>query len=170
MPIQQIAHLKSYYYGKESHQQTYPKVSWDFNLMYETLVWLPRWCSGKESACQCRRLSRRGFDPWVGKIPWRRKWQPTLVFLWKIPWTEEPGGQELDMAEWLSMHTLDPSKDILVGPGNLLQGMKLWWGYRALEVLGKSHLWVRRSRAPKSTELRGWASETGRVGYDRHCS
>ena len=24
---------------------------------------------------------RRGFSPWVGKIPWRRKWQPTLVFL-----------------------------------------------------------------------------------------
>ena len=24
---------------------------------------------------------RRGFDPWVRKIPWRRKWQPTPVFL-----------------------------------------------------------------------------------------
>ena len=33
---------------------------------------------------------RPGFDPWVGKIPWRRKWQPTPV-LWKTPWTEEPG-------------------------------------------------------------------------------
>ena len=32
---------------------------------------LPRWLSGKESACK----------PWVGKMPWRRKWQPTLVFL-----------------------------------------------------------------------------------------
>ena len=41
---------------------------------------LPRWLSGKESACQCRRHKRCGFDPWVGKIPWRRKWQPTLVF------------------------------------------------------------------------------------------
>ena len=39
---------------------------------------LPWWLSGKESACQRRRL---GFDPWVGKRPWRRKWQPTLVFL-----------------------------------------------------------------------------------------
>ena len=39
---------------------------------------LPRWPSGKESTCQCRR---RGFYPWVGKIPWRRKWQPTPVFL-----------------------------------------------------------------------------------------
>jgi len=33
---------------------------------------------GKESACQCRR---REFDPWVRKVPWRRKWQPTPVFL-----------------------------------------------------------------------------------------
>ena len=37
--------------------------------------------SGKESACQCRRRRRCGFDPWVGKIPWRRKWQSTPVFL-----------------------------------------------------------------------------------------
>ena len=36
---------------------------------------------GKETACQCRRHKRLGFDPWVGKIPWRRKWQPTPVFL-----------------------------------------------------------------------------------------
>ena len=36
---------------------------------------------GKEPTCQCRRSKRRGFDPWVGKIPWRRKWQPTPVFL-----------------------------------------------------------------------------------------
>ena len=39
---------------------------------------LPRWLSGKESTCQCRR---RRFNPWVRKIPWRRKWQPTPVFL-----------------------------------------------------------------------------------------
>ena len=34
--------------------------------------------SGKEPACQCRRP---GFNPWARKIPWRRKWQPTPVFL-----------------------------------------------------------------------------------------
>ena len=39
-----------------------------------------RWLSGKESACQCRRHRRCGFHPWVGKMPWRRKWQPTPVF------------------------------------------------------------------------------------------
>ena len=42
--------------------------------------------SSKEAACQCR------FDPWVRKIPWRRAWQPTPVFLsGKSPGTEEPG-------------------------------------------------------------------------------
>ena len=35
----------------------------------------------KEHACQCRKHKRRGFDPWVGKIPWRKAWQPTPVFL-----------------------------------------------------------------------------------------
>ena len=38
----------------------------------------PWWLSGKEPSCQC---STHGFDPWVRKIPWRRKWQPTLVSL-----------------------------------------------------------------------------------------
>ena len=32
----------------------------------------------KRVCLQCRRPR---FDPWVGKIPWRREWQPTLVFL-----------------------------------------------------------------------------------------
>ena len=39
---------------------------------------LPRRLSSQESACQGRRP---GFDGWVGKIPWRRAWQPTPVFL-----------------------------------------------------------------------------------------
>ena len=47
--------------------------------------------SAKEPACQCRRQKRHGFHPWVRKIPWRREWQPTPVFLPRIPWTEEPG-------------------------------------------------------------------------------
>ena len=41
---------------------------------------IPRWFSGKESVCQCRRHRRLGFDPWVRKITWRRKWQLTSVF------------------------------------------------------------------------------------------
>ena len=45
------------------------------------MVWICLWC---------RRLD---FNPWVGKIPWRRTWQPTPVFLpGESPWAEEPGG------------------------------------------------------------------------------
>ena len=45
-------------------------------MAIETLG-LPRWPS-KEYNCQYKRL---GFDLWVWKIPWSRKWQPTPVFL-----------------------------------------------------------------------------------------
>ena len=41
----------------------------------------PGGTGGKEPAYRCRRYKRYGFDPWVGKIPWRRAWQPTPVFL-----------------------------------------------------------------------------------------
>ena len=44
-------------------------------------VRLPRRCSGKESTCQGRIRKRYGFNHWVRKIPWRKKWQPTPVFL-----------------------------------------------------------------------------------------
>ena len=39
---------------------------------------IPGGSDGKASACNG---GRPGFNPWVGKIPWRRKWQPTLVLL-----------------------------------------------------------------------------------------
>ena len=66
----------------------------------------------KESACQCRRLRRSGFEPWVGKVPWRRKWPPILVFLpgksdrQRISVGYSPqGGKKLDTTE----HTCCPN-------------------------------------------------------------
>ena len=56
------------------------KVSVDLGLPQVTQG-LPRWLSGKEPACQCRRLKRPRFNSWVGKIPWRRAWPHTPVFL-----------------------------------------------------------------------------------------
>ena len=46
-----------------------------------TFVSFPGGPSGKEPTCQCRRSKRPKFSPWVGKIPWRRAWKPTPVFL-----------------------------------------------------------------------------------------
>ena len=62
-----------------------------------------RWLSGKESVCQCsghrrcRRRRRCGFKSWVGKIPWRRKWQTSPLFL-----PGEPHGQRslVDYSPW----------------------------------------------------------------------
>ena len=45
----------------------------------EHQIHFPRWHSGQESSCQCRRCKKCGFDPWVRKIPCRRTWQPTPV-------------------------------------------------------------------------------------------
>ena len=43
--------------------------------------WLTPCLSSKQCTCQFSRQKRGGFDPWVRKIPWRRAWQPTPVFL-----------------------------------------------------------------------------------------
>ena len=68
--------------------------------------------SSKEPACQCRRLRRSKFDPWVRKIPWRRAWQPNPVFLpgesnWQrsLVGYSPRGCKELDMTEQLNNST-----------------------------------------------------------------
>ena len=54
---------------------------------------LNRWLSGKELTYQCNRPSRCRFDPWLGKIPWRRKMAThSSLLAWRISWTEEPRG------------------------------------------------------------------------------
>ena len=72
-------------------------------------IGFPAGSDGKEFARQCGRHRGRRLDPWVRKIPWRRKWQPTPVFLpWKLqgqrrlmgysPW----GHKEPDVTERLT--------------------------------------------------------------------
>jgi len=47
-------------------------------------------------------IQETGFDPWVGKIPWRRKRQPTPVFAWETPWTKGWGHKESDTSYQLN--------------------------------------------------------------------
>ena len=75
----------------------FPWMPWDFSILQgcpypalsslDGITWFATsllsgdfpGCSDSKSIClHCRRT---GFDSWVGKIPWRRKWQPTPVFL-----------------------------------------------------------------------------------------
>ena len=75
-------------------------------------VWsFPGGASGKEPTCQCRRPKRHGFYPWVGKSPWRRKWQPIPVFLpgkshgqRSLGGYSPQGHEGSDMADRLSTH------------------------------------------------------------------
>ena len=66
----------------------------------------PGGACGKEPTCQRRRLKRLEFNPWVEKIPGRRAWQPTPVFLPGKPHGQRSlvgyspwGCKELDMTE-----------------------------------------------------------------------
>ena len=64
--------------------QSGPSIDWPASWNYWLILWVLGFLgsiSGNEPTCQCRRCKRCGFSPWVGKIPWRRAWQPTPVFL-----------------------------------------------------------------------------------------
>ena len=76
---------------------------------FSMLTCFPGGASGKESACRWRRWKRHWFNFWVGKLPWRRAWQSTTLFLPEeldgqrsladySPW----GCKELDTTEGLS--------------------------------------------------------------------
>ena len=59
-----------------------------------TLPWV---CAGgfpdSSVGRECLQSRRPGFNPWVGKILWSKKWQPAPVFLpGESPWIEDPGG------------------------------------------------------------------------------
>ena len=79
---------------------------------------LPWWLSGEESVCKCRRPM---FDPWVGKIPWRREWLPAAVFLpGEAHGQRSPAGYiqfiELQRAghDWVT-NTFTPPHQLLIG-------------------------------------------------------
>ena len=86
-----------YYWGKkkerrsqiESNLMFVEKWAHDFgdhHCFHLGLPWWLRWLR------ICLKCGRPGFDPWMGKIPWRREWLATPVILaWSVPWTEELG-------------------------------------------------------------------------------
>ena len=107
------------YQSSKAFQPFSIRALWLFLFInYQIIEWpvhcfgFPGGASDKELACQCKRHQRCGFDPWVGKIPWRRAWKPTPVFLpGESAWTEEPGGlvhgvtKSQTQPKWLSIPT-----------------------------------------------------------------
>ena len=93
-------------------------MSSHFMSQPNSTIVLPWWLSGKESTYQC---GRRGFDPWIRKMPWRRKWQPTPVFLpgkshgqRSLVGYSPPGCKKLDTTEWLNSNITIRLQNILV--------------------------------------------------------
>ena len=74
-----------YVFSFMDHANSSPKCFIVLHFKFKSIcfwVGFPKWLSGKETACQAGdQGSIPESDPWVGKIPWRRKWQPTPVFL-----------------------------------------------------------------------------------------
>ena len=74
----------------------------DFPRISQSLGF-PRWCSGKESACQCRRYRRCEFHSQVRKIPWRRKCNPSQYSCLENPmdtgvwWAQSIGSQRVGL-------------------------------------------------------------------------
>ena len=72
-----------------NHEVSSEVCAWKIYAYLKSHPGLPRWITGKAI---CLQRGRPGFDPWIDKIPWRRKWQRIpSVLAWEIPWTEEPG-------------------------------------------------------------------------------
>ena len=92
-----IAHSGEHWFPDQIFKQSFQITQPGRGKRMHSIVCIsgfPGGASGKEPACRCRRHKRHRFDPWVGKIPWRRAQQPThsSILARKIPWTEEHGG------------------------------------------------------------------------------
>ena len=96
-----------------THKHTY--VVWTVLISKSIHLWSYKRLSGKEPICQCRRHRKCGFDLWVRKIPWRRKWQSTPVFLPRLsrgqrslsgynPWDCKRVGHDLETKQQQHVH------------------------------------------------------------------
>ena len=89
------------------------------NSLYSGSLWPPiyltmgftRWCTGKESTCQCRRCKRHGCDPWILEdILEEDMATHSSILSWKISWTEKTGwllsmGYQRVGCNWVHTHT-----------------------------------------------------------------
>ena len=91
----------------------------------------PRWLSGKEYALSSRKLA---FDPWVRKMPWRKKWHSSVLAC-EVSWTEEPGGlQSTGSQSWTLLRNYTTTTAIL---SLLFCGTPSFWGkLRTRRVVG----------------------------------
>ena len=116
-------------------------------------------CGLAQRIClQCRRHKRHGFNSWVGKIPRRRKWQPTHCLSWKSPWTEESGGgyspqghKEPDMTEHACIYKPNIFQNVALSKNSIDQVITNEW--LSLDA-GKD--WGHEEKGATEDEMVGW--------------
>ena len=91
-----------------SHKYTFRSLLISVSLCM--LKRLPRWLSGKESACQCRRHRDVRLIPEMGRFPGVGNGNPLQYYCLEIPWREEPGGlqsmgSQRGRSDWSHTHT-----------------------------------------------------------------
>ena len=106
-------------------------VFWlDLSLSLQLVSFQQNRASGKEPTCQCRNYKRHGFDPWVRKIPWKRAWQPTPVFLpggaWRAPVLRLTVGDD-----WVTGHSMPQPLSAIVSFQQKISSF--WWNCMASE-------------------------------------
>ena len=96
-----------------------PRLANKFNVIHTKFPGFPAWNNKASFAQMIKNLpamGRPGFYPWVGKIPWKRAWQPTPVFLpGESPRTEEPGRLQSTKSQrvehdWATKHSTAQTK------------------------------------------------------------
>ena len=102
----------------------------------------PRGLSGKEFTCRCRRCRRHRFDPWVGKISWRRKWHPAPVCL--------PGKSDGQRSHVAAVHGVAESDT--TAPEHVLTTYKLSIICSILRLFGVNFDSVESLQVPAETE------------------
>ena len=107
------------------------------------------WLSGKESTCSAWDAGERSrFDPWVRKIPWRRKWQPTPVLLPETshgqrsrPWTGLPSMGSQSQMRLITQAYGEPYSLIFISwfkkSVGVLQLQRLFWEQRGPRTVGE---------------------------------
>ena len=125
-----------------------------------------RWLSAKEFACQCKRVM---FNPWFEKIPWRRKWQSTLVFLpgkshgqRSLAGYNSWGYKEVEITEGLSTHTHAHTHSISSWPQGQRVGVCLFFSFnycphiRVINIL-ELDIFLENLRSMSRANLSCWA-------------
>ena len=112
---------------------------------------IPGGTSGKEAACQYRRLKRCRFNPWVGEIPWRRAQQPLQYSCLENPmgrgawWPRvHRASKSQTRLKWLSIHSCTMVKNL-----NNKENLAPEFSIRTLLILDAT-------RFPTTLQRNGW--------------